>query len=134
MTSSVRRPWFRFHLSVAIVMTLVAGSLMWLNLRPPTILKLEKNYDNKLSNKLTFEWSGWPLHGPNCIIINRNASHYIPEERVQIEIRNHSTGQFYSYWTIVSNLSIGLAVVFSVALLSELLLRRREARMLTREN
>ena len=63
MTSSPKRPWFRFHLLTAVLMMLAAGGMMWLNLCKRLVdLPADGAYETE---PLIY---GWPLnfayHGP----------------------------------------------------------------------
>lgn len=63
MTKKKKRPWFQLHLSTCIVLMVVAGVLLWLNLRPPRIIRIILSNDKEIAIKyIAFEYSGWPFH------------------------------------------------------------------------
>jgi len=58
MTDILKRRWFQFHLSTAVLMMFVAGVSLWLNLSPRKLLRFIDNWDT--SGYFIEEW-GWPV-------------------------------------------------------------------------
>jgi hypothetical protein len=104
MKDKPKRRWFRFHLQTAVVMMIVSGGMLWLNIsRSHDIKGGEESYR-----------CGWPMTWYWTCLITDN----VPPEY----------GGFTEGKGLLVDVAIVLCVVSAVAVISELLLRRLEAR------
>jgi len=71
MREKHKRRWFQFHLCTAIVIMFEAASILWLNMKPPSITPLPDddhcwhgmlNASVKLDYQVKFCARGWPFH------------------------------------------------------------------------
>jgi hypothetical protein len=130
MSDKPKRPWFRFHLLTLVLMMLAAGGLLGANIFTPRAIVFEKNVSkdprsNLMRDKLTFAWSGWPIRGPQTIVIGAGIN---PEDQIASMVRFNATGRFRDYRTIIFNVLIAIGLVLIIAIILEYILRRREGR------
>ena len=104
MTSSPKRPWFRFHLLTAVLMTVAAGGMMWINTSNPT-----PNYH------------GWPW-----IAVDSNHDHLSKwyDDRQTWECCNLIVFPMPLFLDILT----AVVIICSLAANIEFLIRRREGR------
>jgi hypothetical protein len=102
----LNRPWFRFHLLTAVLMMLAAGGFVWKN----TLLD---DGCVVFDGSKGFNHYGWPL------AIN------------DLEADNFVLHQINSNWQwkgIAGNLVLLVGMLVMISLISESIIRRREAR------
>ena len=104
------RRWFQFHLSTAVVVMIVAGVLIWMNLRDIGSYSEERQTNSAFAllwHNYSERYCGWPYCWHS---------------------RNSLMDPFHIIWTpfiIDSLIIIGIVIVIASAL--EYLIRRREA-------
>jgi hypothetical protein len=108
----MKRRWFQLHLSTAVSLMFVAGGLMWLNIRPTTVSKLEAG----------IQWVetsfGWPLtyvtrsEGWDVVVAN------IYERRIPANLNNIAA--------LFINITTAILAIFTVAGVCEWFIRRGE--------
>ena len=99
--SEPKRPWFRFHLSTLVVLSVVAGGLLWANVKP----KITIDYSGSLPP--IDEFYGWPftaLHWTNYVTLDYS--------------RWRPIGLFGNFW-------VALAILATVAFACEWWIRKR---------
>ena len=104
MTSSPKRPWFRFHLLTAVFMALAAGGVVWLN---ATLRWSPLQVD-------VFKYYGFPL---------AICTKYYTALHSEYE-----SDWIFSPLAILIDAALALSIIGLVALISESLLRRRKGR------
>ncbi len=123
MSDNTRRPWFRFHLLTAVLMMLAAGGIMWANLRGyegPT--RAVEFYNER--GVMHHRYWGWPW-------VAAYETEYPPLGRnLGLEVGTMDKYNASGYVTehLIYDVCIGSLGLAAVALVSESLLRRREAR------
>ena len=100
MTSSPKRPWFRFHLLTAVLMMFTAGGMLWANVR---------EYD--FSSSISFGERHYSQVGHGC----------------PFNIEGNQMLHFRWLFILMNGCS-GVLVVIGVGATCEWLIRRREAR------
>ena len=137
MTSSPKRPWFRFHLLTLVLMMFVAGFSLMENLHPQIDVFREYVDTSRepsdmppsigLFQKLRY---GWPF---------KFHSFLREESETQVEthdsrVRNSPDGILYedasqwNWWWLAADVVFCILLMTITALVSESLIRRREAR------
>ena len=109
-----KRPWFQIHLSTAVVLMVVAGVLVWANVRKPVVLI-------RNSRIIELDRMGWPWNAESSIggYLDQTPDQAIRNAR----LRYFGTSEFYL------NLITALAILTAVAVGCEYLIRRREKAM-----
>ncbi len=113
-----KRPWFRFHLSTAVLLTLTAGGMVWPNVIPnPRYQYVHYTYRAMYSR-----YYGWPV-----------AFAWSHNRAVIDEERKISRGELYPMklsWIpgLLIDGAFFVGVLGLVAFLSESIIRHREAR------
>jgi len=105
--SSRKRPWFKVHLGTAVVLMLVAGALVWANMRPQRELVVEGLPDLPLYSISR----GWPT---TCHLGGINPDNPNKEPRG------------FQHSRLLLNALVALAILTAVAVGCEYLLCRRE--------
>ena len=105
MSEKLKRPWFRFHLLTAVLMTFAAGGLV-----------LENPLKQKVDGMPAFYARGWPISAMYDIDPDYWSA---PAEPIQFRVDAAH---------IVMDIAFSIVALSAVALASESLLRRREAR------
>ena len=111
MPGPPRRKRFQIHLSTAIVMTFVAGALIWANVGPYELPLM----DRWRLGPRTLRLYGWPLCVNRYSISSMMGSdtaqyHGLSEERIAV------------------NVVVAIAILFATWFICEWLIRRRAAR------
>ena len=107
MTSNPKRQWFRFHLLTAVLMLFAAGGFVWPNVQEHRIIP--EWADNEPARIF-----GWPVTAVTFYsAFAMRTSDDVPE---------------ISYRGLLVDAVSALGLLFTVALISEYLIRRRETR------
>ena len=118
------RPWFRFHLLTTVLMTLAAGGMLWMNVN----VVFDGDY---------IVWRGWPwpywhhvlkYEGVNEYGYTRSHRSLSAIPGAPPGFKRFTEPGYYPALRVLGDAGLGLFVIFAVALVSELLLRRREGR------
>lgn len=130
MSEKSKRPWFRFHLSTAVLFVLVGGGIVGANVtnRLPQLTKTDEEGFNLEELKVyslyqhgVEEQYGWPLIARNVIDRYRSGSPIRPLiAPLTISQWNHSA--------LLLDLLIAAGLLVCVTLTNEFIIRRREAR------
>jgi hypothetical protein len=128
MSTPKRRPWFRIHLSTAIVLMFVAGGLVWMNLRPPEVVNLSNIVFVKINSY------GWPrtfLTQKTTKIDENRLEEYRKSARSSGPSRTSDIIPFdlsekVSYGSLVFDAAIALVLLISCAIIVEYILRRKK--------
>ena len=119
--SEKKRRWFQIHLSTAIVLMFVAGVVLWVNLGWQHFLIAE--VDGNVYHPV-----GWPVacvqRGSEFQIVRKDEQY---PDRLTVEWFETFTLELAWKW-IVPDLAAGSGVIVLAAVLSEFIIRRREAR------
>jgi hypothetical protein len=115
----MKRPWFQFHLSTAIVLVFVAGGLIWANMRPVNI----RDPDLRNARYLTpLDAYGFPLtaveiHGYRALVNKRTGEACTPPGPSE---------RRWSTWGVAVDAATAATTLAAAALLCEFLIRRRK--------
>jgi hypothetical protein len=113
MTSSPKRPWFRFHLLTAVLMMFAAGGLLWANtLIRPFPIDLGEGLTKHVAGQ------GWP----QCYLQTNKGA-----EDLGCSIKVEEEG-IVDYPPLLFDFLCGAIILMVIALTSESLLRGREGR------
>lgn len=107
--SNLKRRWFRFHLSTAILLMMTAGGILWINL--PCV----KSTSELAAGKYEILNAGWP--------VVYFESGYFRNEKMLFEPR-------MSWPVAILDFFCALLVIWRVPSLSEFLIRSRAVRKL----
>lgn len=124
----MKRWWFQIHLSTAIVLMFVAGAILFIN------FEVQRSYSAVIRNPTQtvvdyYDGWGWPL-----LYNSRGSFAFSPDSGAAVErdllskaleFHEDCPRKFSLLAAIVDGLA-GLAIIFIVAILSELAIRRRE--------
>jgi len=140
MTDIPPRRFWRFHLSTAVLLTLMAGLLLWANMRhlPASITELDQGTQVKIAN------NGWPLHEESSFLIKKpfagGTGVYVVsgDKGMQIFDYGESKPPLHQFIETMSpplsptdlalNVLSGLSILFMVAVVAEGIVQRREIR------
>ena len=126
MTSSPKRPWFRFHLLTAVLLVIAAGALLSLEMKVD-----RESYDDSAGDWHTvIERRGFPMV---CWSRTAYANKNPPSDGKSIKLGISMLRFPYQYSTwlygaAAVNFLVCILASFAVALVSESLLRRSEGR------
>ena len=123
MSDKPKRPWFRFHLLTAVLLMLAAGGIMSANLIGYEGRAVSVEYFNEKGVMHERRW-GWPWPAAY-------STQYPPLGReLLLEIGTMDKHNASGYVTkhVVYDVCVGALILAAIALVSESLLRRREAR------
>jgi len=107
----MKRPWFQFHLSTAIILMFVASGLLWLNMRPlpqPTRLS-PPNWEIPVR--------GWPLTTRYFVMT-------LDSEEAALMV---NAGGYWHWQNVALNVLCALVILVSVAALCEWRIHRRRS-------
>jgi hypothetical protein len=134
---STRRFW-QIHLSTALAGTLVAGTLLGLNLRPPQVIARSIiGYHKSASHpeRLHFKYatSGWPwaaefyMQAPHADMSNSDRAEWqgVAQRAADKEIEQFEAGRFFSWNIVFWNFGAALALTFGSCALFEYMMHRR---------
>jgi len=107
----MQKSWFQIHLFTALLMTLAAGGVIWLN----TISSITPPIEEYLSYGMQCNARGWPLA----------YRHHMSGWSTAREIDEILVQPVWNIRNLIVDIAAGLAVVLAVAVLSERALRRR---------
>jgi len=142
MTDPKPRPWFRFHLSTAIVLMFVAGVLVWANVTGREDVRIESrtNFDPWRNYKVLVRYFrfGWPLtfHSgleflaevPDTSAPFVYGSDDELDKTYILEIKNRPMG-FRGQWhqkELIWNIAVALAILAAVGFALEWRVRRKK--------
>lgn len=122
----VRRRLWQIHLSTAVVVVLVSGTLLGINMRPPRVISAEGkvNKYGGLWIAVEYQVDGWPFatQGVTTLYTSYTESANI-RKYAEARIGNEVPIPFN-----FKNFAAAIAIVLAVAVMSEFILRRRESR------
>jgi hypothetical protein len=138
MIENPKRPWFRFHLLTLVLMMLAAGGWIGLNMQPPMIEYA--HIDAQWNETVIVRSRGWPVpqervyyesHGktdPDMFL-----THYLKGQKSFMDDDVSRVDQWRllsssKYDAMYDNVAIGIVMLLGIALVSEFIIRRREAR------
>ena len=114
MTSSRKRPWFRFHLLTAVVMMFAAGAMVWANIVPSR----HEDGNGYLTHPYLYDLDyGWP---------GMVVRHLSPINPKWVDFQDSKT--IIQWPKVCGNVIICLMLLLLSAIGSEFLIRRRESR------
>ena|SRR5437762_861984 len=122
-----RRPW-QVHLSTAIVMVLGAGIGIGLNLRSHTEVQgfsfsgkspLLSETQNSLRNVC---WYGWPFP----VVVTQQTEAASNVEIVTVRVGSFRYAWGWNYLGLLSDLAVGVGLLFGIAYVSESVIRWRK--------
>ena len=115
MTSSPKRPWFRFHLLTAVLMMVAAGYLLRQNcMRVETETGSDMAAADAMVRMTAYVTDPYYVYGwPSTIYSTGKFDLYVPH---------------WHFKGVIINASTAISVLVAVACVSEWLIRRREAR------
>ncbi len=119
MSERLKRPWFQIHLSTVVVMTVVAGILIWANMRHWA----DRNYMHAMMG-IPAKAFGWPVEaawfkslkgdGTNWIILFPSGTRIFPMSSE-------------AWWKVYfPNMATAGVILVCAGLCCEYLIRRRE--------
>ena len=141
MTSSPKRPWFRFHLLTAVLMMLAAALSMFLNLNVARERPIAAASPNRISpeelQNIYVEYWGFPVRmGVRIVYIGQNPQIVADGDKIEssigdpdgipVPILYRPVLRHMAISRAILNLVFGIIAVAGVAFVSEWLIRRRE--------
>jgi hypothetical protein len=138
VTEKPTRRFRQIHLSTALAGTLVAGTLLGLNLRPPQVIARSIiGYHKSASHpeRLHFKYvtSGWPwaaefyMQAPHADMSNSDRAEWqrVAQQAVDEKIEQFEAGRFFSWEIVFLNFGASLVLTFGACALFEYMLHRR---------
>ena len=119
------RPWFRIHLSTAIVLMFVAGGLIWANVVPSTRQSIGQRDRSTVKEELTHY--GWPLIFCESEVVVGAIER--PKQPKDYGIFTHALGPKYESINIALDVFSAFAIIAFTYFTIESLIRRHENRV-----